>query len=93
MKIYVHKKILMHFSCLHYYFFSCPDGWMFCLTGIEIESIQIVSLRVESVVTTRHSIRIQHRNNLEDKMFAQTSSLLVFQTKAKVSMRLGQNLK
>ncbi len=66
---------------------------MFCLTGIEIESIQIVSLSVESVVTTRNPIRIQHRNDFEDKMFAQTFRLLVFETKAKVSMRLGQNLK
>ena len=66
-QIYVHEQIEVLFG-MNESMFGGEDGWLQFLPGTTIVSIQILRFRIEPVVSTIDTIRIQHRNYFEDEL-------------------------
>lgn len=49
------------------------NAGMVARARIQVDSIQVHSVLVGSIVTTRHSVRVQHGNELENEVLAQRS--------------------
>lgn len=51
--------------------FSVEDGGMELLAGVNPLTVQINTSKITSVVPIDHTIDVQHRHNLEDKVLAE----------------------
>lgn len=79
MEVNVHLEVLILLCVLGYNLFRCPDRGLLSLRRKVIKSIQILPERVESIVTSRHSIRVQCGDHFEDEVLTQELALLASQ--------------
>ena len=57
---------------------GCPDCWLVSPIRVIIEAVKVLAEGVESVVATGHAIWIQSRDDLENEVLSEKTSLLTF---------------
>ncbi len=82
MEVYKEFKIVLR--QLDYCLLSSIYGRMVMLARVHIESIQILSLSVHSVVASRHAIWVQDRNDFKNESLPQQLGLFAFRVNDKV---------
>ena len=53
------------------YTFGCVNCWVSCWVWVKVNPIEINTSLICSVVTSGYSVRVEHRNELEDKLTSQ----------------------
>ena len=77
MQINVHFK-LAEFVLLYHGLLRLVDCWLLVRAWIYVEPIEVVVMRIQTVVASRHSVWIEQRNDFENIPIKQYSCLLSF---------------
>lgn len=65
------SKIFVFVMEVHDYLLYCVDGRMRFRIGVNIASVKIDSVGINSVGTTSNAIRIEDREKIEDKLISE----------------------
>lgn len=77
MQINIHFK-LAKFVLLHHGLLRLVDCWLLVRAWIYVEPIEVVVMRIQTVVASRHSVWIEQWNDFENIPIKQYSCLLSF---------------
>ena len=78
-KIYVDFEVAVLFGTLGHCNFGSPDGRLLFAIRLLVETIQVLAKGVQAVIASRHSIRVQSRYDLKNKVFTKLLALFRFQ--------------
>ena len=61
---------------MHDYFFDCKNGRMIFRRRIYVTSVKIDTVRIYSIMSSGHAVRIEDRKNVKHKLISQKTSFL-----------------
>lgn len=70
MKVHIKEESSFKWETINN-FLHCVDGWLFLMSRYPVVSIQILIIYIHPIVTTMHSVWIQHWDNPESEIFSQ----------------------
>ena len=65
------SKISTVFMKMHDNFFNCINRTVFFGTGIDVTAIQVDSIRINSIMSSCHPIRVQNRNDVKNRLISE----------------------
>lgn len=65
------SKISAVFMKMHDNFFNCINRTVFFGTGIDVAAIQVDSIRINSIMSSCHSIWVQNWNDIKDRLISE----------------------
>ena len=77
-EVYICLQVAVLSSVLADGHLGCPDCWLVSPIRVIIEAVKVLAEGVESVVATGHAIWIQSRDDFENEVLSEKTSLLTF---------------
>ena len=75
MEVDVHLQSLVLNGLLYDSLLRGPDRWLLLLRWIQIESVEVKPVGIESVVASRNTVWIQYGNDFENEVFPEEATL------------------